>query len=589
MATKQYRIIINGEEINASEYQNKIYENLEYGTGNMIVDAAAGAAKTTTMVNALRIDNICEGKKVLFIAFNTSIVDDIREKIGKKDNITIKTFHSLGFTMLKTVFPNIEFVVDENKYSKYITDNFRHYYNKDVLQTERRITQYRHNLEKLTDYCRYYTTTNKREYKKISDKYGLVLLDNEIDVVRDILIWGKNNIETIDYTDMIWLPNMLNLSSKKLLYDFVFIDEAQDTSIAEQNLVERTFKRNTRFVCVCDTHQQINIWCGATEDAINNFRNINPKNCKSFRLPISYRCPKKVVEFAKQFSNNIVARKDAIEGEINTNVSIYKPVDGDMVLSRTTAPLIDLYFKLIRANKKCYIKGAEQEVKNLISIIESTKSTTIDKECNTKDGLFPSLYKIFFNIIENNKRVYDVNEDEALRYNNALKFYDLIETIRVFSEGIQTIDALKEKIKTVLSGKEEGVALLTIHKAKGLEADNIFILCPSILMESKAQLQWERDSERNLKYVAFTRAKKTLNFLEEEAGFNHKLYHSYSIRDMKRYLGVIRKQIEFNEKHEIKETDIPTTEPKKILNMGEQPQTTSTKVGFGKMRGFLKK
>ena len=584
---KQYIISVNGEEVKASKYQNEIYENLEFGTGSMIVDAAAGAAKTTTMVNALRIDNICDGKKVLFIAFNTSIVDAIKEKVGTKDNIDIKTFHSLGFSMLRNVFKEIDFEIDENKYTRYIMEIYRHFVDKNVLKDERKITEYRHNIEKLVDYCRYYVTTNQREYKKIAEKYGLVLLHNETEVVREVLIWGKNNIKTIDYTDMIWLPNMLNLTSKKLLYDFVFIDEAQDTSIAEQKLVEKTFKRNTRFVCVCDSHQQINIWCGATEDAINNFRNLNPKNCKDFQLPISYRCPKKVVELAKKYSDNIIAADNAIEGEINTGVNIYAPVDGDMVLSRTTAPLVDLFLKFLRVNKKAYIKGAEQEAETLIGIIENSKATIIDKDCTTKDGLFPYLYKIFLSIVENNKRVYTVNEEEAMRYNNALRFYDIIETISVFCEGVQSIDGLKEKIKTILSGKEEGVELLTIHKAKGLEADNIFILCPSILFESKAKVKWEIESERNLKYVAFTRAKKTLNFMEEERTFNHKLYHSYSTREMKRYIDIVRKQLEFNEKHDIKESDIATTEPAKIVKIGETKPTKN--VGFMKLKGFLKK
>ena len=84
-------------------------------------------------------------------------------------------------------------------------------------------------------------------------------------MVRKVLIWGEDNIESIDHTDMIWLPNILNLTTKKYLFDFIFIDEAQDTTLAHQQLVDKAFKRGCRFVAVGDPLQQINVWCGATK------------------------------------------------------------------------------------------------------------------------------------------------------------------------------------------------------------------------------------------------------------------------------------------------------------------------------------
>ena len=57
--------------------------------------------------------------------------------------------------------------------------------------------------------------------------------------------------------------------------------------------------------------------------------------------------------------------------------------------------------------------------------------------------------------------------------------------------------------------------LSTVHKAKGLEADNVFIICPEILpMISPGQLDWERQQENNLRYVAITRPKKCLTYVD---------------------------------------------------------------------------
>ena len=53
----------------------------------------------------------------------------------------------------------------------------------------------------------------------------------------------------------------------------------------------------------------------------------------------------------------------------------------------------------------------------------------------------------------------------------------------------------------------------TIHKAKGLEADNVFILNKNLLPSKYVKQDWELEQEKNLEYVAITRTKKTLGFI----------------------------------------------------------------------------
>jgi superfamily I DNA/RNA helicase len=53
-----------------------------------------------------------------------------------------------------------------------------------------------------------------------------------------------------------------------------------------------------------------------------------------------------------------------------------------------------------------------------------------------------------------------------------------------------------------------------VHKAKGLEADRVIILLPDKLpLKFPRQKEWELKQEMNLKYVALTRAKKELIFV----------------------------------------------------------------------------
>jgi len=50
------------------------------------------------------------------------------------------------------------------------------------------------------------------------------------------------------------------------------------------------------------------------------------------------------------------------------------------------------------------------------------------------------------------------------------------------------------------------VLLSTIHRAKGMEADRVFLLEPLLLPHPRATRTWEKEQEENLRYIALTRA-----------------------------------------------------------------------------------
>ena len=79
-----------------SKYQQAIYDFVEKGKGNLIVNAVAGSGKTTTIVNALKL--IPETKTVCFLAFNKSIVSELKTRVSSKVNV--QTLHSLGWSAM---------------------------------------------------------------------------------------------------------------------------------------------------------------------------------------------------------------------------------------------------------------------------------------------------------------------------------------------------------------------------------------------------------------------------------------------------------------------------------------------------------
>lgn len=561
----EYTIKIGKQEVKASEYQNKIFDEIEHGVNNLVVNAAAGSSKTTTIVNAIKY--IPTEKKILFVAFNKDIVKKIKESITH-ENSTVLTFHGLGYILLKenkiiNTAKKYD-VVDDNKYRKYVSVNYDSLTSTTACNVygKRRKTFF-NNIMNLIDYARYYLAFREDEIIRIAELYDITLLANEAEIVRKALLWGKEHTETIDYTDMLWLPNVLNLATKKYRFNFVFVDEAQDTNIAEQELVKKTFKRGCRFCVVCDTFQQINIWAGSTMDAINNFKNL--PNTKVYRLPISYRCPKKVVELAKEYSNNIIAADNAIDGEIRYDVDKMEPTDGDLVLCRRTAPLITLFMKYINSNKPCYVRGYENIKQSYLSLIASSNSSLIDKNCLTSDGLFPKLYSQLIGDINMIEHSYNVPFDEALNHSSIVEKYDEINAIKGLCDGIITTDELIQRINSIFSNiSYDGVCLSTIHKAKGLEADNVYILEPSLLKDENIKKEWEKFSERNVIYVAYTRAKKSLNFIKDD---NSHLFGCVNTKKlMVDDISSVSDKLNFNIKNKITENKIASNTKKKTSN-----------------------
>lgn len=584
-----YKIYFGDKEFEASEYQSKIFDFIEHGAGNMIISAAAGSSKTTTIVNATRY--IPEEKRVLFIAFNKDIVEKLREEVHR-NNVHISTFHSLGYSiLLENDVIDHRTEINEYKYQTYIKENIdeltKH---KETRSLGGDRIHYITNIIKLSEYCRYYLAFSSREIKKIVELYGLSLVRDEIAVCNEVLKWGSKHLDTIDFTDMIWLTNQLNLITKKHQYDFIFIDEAQDTSIMQQKMIEKCFKRGTRFVTVGDDFQKINVWCGSSVDAINNFRKY--PNTQDFQLPISYRCPKKIVELAKEYSSNIVAAPNAIEGEINQDVSIYAPKNNDMVLCRTTAPLIKLHLKYLRNNKKSYIRGFEDIRQEYKELIQGTYSKNIDKNCLTYDGLVPKLYTSLFKEIDRLKQNLNLTDEEVMNHPNVFKLYDNIQGILAISDGLTTTEELLEKIEIIFNGEQkDSINLSTIHKAKGLEADNVFILHPNLLPYPFAQQPWEVETERNLIYVAYTRAKKSLNFIEPVAEFMAMRDGVDFKNQMRRNILELKQKINFNSENKLTEETINTKinyVPRKLGETKGQPINKSRiKKGGIKLRDLM--
>lgn len=493
-----------------SKYQEKFFDWVEHGVGNAVIEATAGAGKTHAAVASMKL--IPKDQKCLFVAFNKSIADELNEKLKNRSNCSAKTTHSLGFLMIRrNLGSDIE--VDEYKYRKYVKNNISHLTTvREQIITRQQVEDYIDNVTILIDYARFNLAQSEKEINEIAQKYSIPVSFDECIIVQKCLEWGKNHTETIDYADMIWLPVELALKPVGLTYDWVYVDECQDLSLCSTQLFLKCLKRGGRFVCIGDSNQAINMFAGSSEEAFNTMKNY--PNTTIFELPITYRCAKNIVKFANYFVEKMFPRNEAPDGIIIRNAHVKDIKEGDMVLCRSKAPLIKLYVKLLRKNINCYIKG--QDIgKNLIKELEKITEEDLNIDLD-KDGVFVRMYDKFFT--ERNKlmQTRGLDYDDATLSSYMMDKYDAINTLAILGEKCKTKQELIEHINDIFKEESKGVCLSTIHKAKGLEADNVYILCNSCMPSKLAVHDWEKIQEKNLMFVAYTRAKNLMGFISEK-------------------------------------------------------------------------
>lgn len=506
------------QEIKYSKYQKDIFDYIEHGQGHLVVEAAAGSGKTFTLIKCIEL--IPNDKRILLTAFNKDIVNELKKKAKEFPNVECKTLHGLGMLMVMKNVDEMSPVPEIFKYSSQFYSNPSAYTKINLFRLKKHDRKtYMDNVKKYVDFARYFLCQTPKDLDEIEKAYEIETVADEKEVAMKLLEWGKTNLKTMDYTDMIWLPNVLNLKPIGLQYDYIMVDECQDMNKAERELVLKCFKMGTRMVSVGDENQLIYQFSGSDKDSLNTLKNL--PNTKCLPLSISYRCADSIVEYAQRIVPSIEKNDDHRAGNVLEDVPLEDVKDGDMVLCRTNAPLVDLYNRYLKLGKKSYIVGKDIG-SNMKTIIESMNMTEVNWGNIEKDGLFIRLYDDLFETRNKIMAESNVSKEDAINSRQFQDKLDMINAIGAMANGINSVDELLGKIDVVFPKKvqKEGIKLSTIHKSKGLECENVYIACKSLMPSKNATTKWEKRQERNLMYVAYTRAKNKLGFLDEKE-FNY--------------------------------------------------------------------
>ncbi len=435
----------------------------------------------------------------------------------------------------------------------------------------------------------------------------------------------KNNF--IDFDDMLTMslellkndPGLLN--HYRSLYDFIQLDEGQDTSLVQLEIIRLLAQPKNNLFVVADDDQSIYGFRGAYPDALLNFKDLYPK-AKIFLMEENFRSSKEIIRASKNLIDNNMKRfkKDIftsnsklrpvklvrlskIEDQYKyiVNEILKNPKEEYAILYRNNLSSIGLINIFEKNSLDFYIKDRNlkffshwilTDISNFFSFADDTSNVEVyEKIYYKKKGYisknqvnyakkldpkisvfqriksFPDLKPFYLERL--NELDFNFNRLKTLKPSEALSFikYDLgyldylkefsdkfghsfanlsliLKFLDLISEGLLTREEFFERLDLLrlkcLNSNSSNITLSTIHSAKGLEFDNVFLIdlvdgdFPSQSSIDEAEVSNFKllEEERRLFYVGMTRAKYNLTLFTVDTIDSSRVETSRFIREI---------------------------------------------------------
>jgi|TARA_Y100001973_G_C5196564_1_gene334654 superfamily I DNA/RNA helicase len=494
-----------------------------------IVLGPPGTGKTHTLLN--KVDDYLketDPDKVGYFAFTKKAANEAKERAMDKFNLSeddlpyFRTLHSLAFRRLginkenvmqrrhyEDLGQKINLPLDYNDYDEEETGLFTT--KSDYLRII--------NLAKLRNIT-IDQQFNLGEHNQDVEYDKLNIIANELDRY-------KKEYNLIDFNDMI-----LDFvkSDKSPRFDVVFIDEAQDLSRMQWDMVNH-FNTQDSFIAG-DDDQAIFRWAGADVDSFIT------QTGKMLHLTQSMRIPKKVHDFAmkiiERVSNRIYKewKPKTVEGSVRMYES-FEDVDlskGEwMVLTRTRHMLEAIEETLTT-------KGLYFENKFKKSFEKDIQDAAIDWHNLLKGQLLN--YRQLENISKymgpshwHKKKMKGMVKEAFYGIDQLVKDYGLQIKLNWFEAFNDCSTDRKEYIRAMRRNGESlkenpRIQLSTIHSVKGGEKQNVVLLTDLTHNTNKAY-EKNPDDENRLFYVGATRTKENLHVIQPKDD-----YKSFQIGDL---------------------------------------------------------
>ncbi|MDI6452139.1 ATP-dependent helicase [Peloplasma aerotolerans] len=261
------------------EQKKVVYTNERF----LFLLAGAGSGKTRVIVERIKhlIDQGTPAHKILAITFTRKASFEMKERLHNID-VHIHTFHQFCYLKLIEDYQQNFMMINEDSIS----------FRKDELLE---ITKYKNSLFQ-----------NKKPAKY--EIYQNQLKENNAKDFDDLLI---------DFY------NLISHKSHSYDYNYIFIDEFQDTNLLQYQLLKTLVKKHTCILAVGDPDQSIFSFRGANSKIIYKF--VKEFRAKIYTLSINYRSNQNIIFHANRLirRNNRKYKKELIPSNISKNFVVH--------------------------------------------------------------------------------------------------------------------------------------------------------------------------------------------------------------------------------------------------------------------------
>jgi superfamily I DNA/RNA helicase len=462
------------------EQQSAIEHCAQASHPNLMLNALAGTGKSATLK---MIDKASKIHPALYLVFNKRNADEAKASEGFRSTTTIKTFNACGHGIWAG-YVSTKLVLDKAK-SRTIWRRLVD----DMTKTEataawREYHVVMEGLEKAKA-LGYVPRGCKLPHQSLIDQIGLHHAMDEIpndiasELIDDILLESIKSAYggLIDFNDQIYMPALFGGTYPK--FPRVMVDEYQDQSPVNHAMLARLVKGH--LIGVGDPFQNIYGFRGAKSGGMINA--ISTYSMSELPLSVSFRCPQAIVEAARWRVPHFKWTK--VGGSVN-EVTTYEGrdfADDATIICRNNAPLLRLAFHLISIGRSVNVVGSELGPR-LVGILKKLGDSTMPRE----------------------KALSAIEEwRETKLVAGSKSANDLADCMRVLCEHGDSLGQAISYAEHIFA-QTGTIRLLTGHKSKGLEFDNVFWLDPWLCKDT--------EQDKNLSYVITTRSQNKLTMLD---------------------------------------------------------------------------
>jgi superfamily I DNA/RNA helicase len=487
--------------------QEEVFAAVVSRASNLSVEAVAGSGKTTTLIESLfRYRDAYPTHKVLFVAFAKSIADELRSRVPR--GVTAQTLHSLGLAVIRRDQAGVD--VEQRK---------PYYHARDAITAAGGVGD-RRKLEKqlVKALSAFYTQTEPMSadladflQQRFDLDYALPAADMaKLLAVMDAAMRADRRFICFDEM-LTWAVQPGRIMPR---YDLVMVDEAQDLNPMQEEMLARIVTPSTRVVFVGDPNQSIYAFRGASHTAMSLLQ--SRFSTQGLPLSVSYRCPKAVVALAQSVVPRIQSADLAEAGEVIRNVKGENVIPhlppASLVLGRRNSTVVRWCLWLGKSGVRARMLGRDiggnvmAPVEKMVGLHPELSFPGVVEACHT-------------DLLRRSSAAAEAGDD-----GKSQKLSDLAVTVQALASDCPTFGDFEARINDLFVDEKDlngtpPILCSSIHRAKGREADVVVWLEPGFSCWIKAKLlvnnrAAEAQQEDNIRYVAMTRARKTLYLIE---------------------------------------------------------------------------